>query len=282
MKSRLQINPLSSANKQAMTAQTQGLELSEIRYVAPSELSSNSLNSMFPAEKERYFEELAEDVQQRGILVPLIAKRDGTLLAGHNRLQVALKLDLARIPVQYVETVLTRQEEVRFVIADNLFRRHLSNEDKIRLYKHLYENFEERLKLRHDLYKPQDSESEGSEQGVHLVNPPVVTPLTAAIIAKDTGQKVATVQKQLRTFEQQSRRESQQNRRTQEEVAVMSASKSEEMMRAREREADRALKSAVEEIALQLQRTDVSDEWRRSAMQRTLRSMEKTQKLLPA
>jgi hypothetical protein len=90
------------------------------------------------------------------------------------------------------------------------------------------------------------------------------------------------VQKQLQRYEAQSRRESRENRISQQEVAVMSASKSEEMMRAREREADRALKSAVEEIAMQLQRTDVSEDWRRTAMSRVLRTMEKQRNMLPA
>lgn len=269
---RLNINPLAGANLQSLKPQTSGLALSEVRYVAPATLVTNSLNSIFPEEKARYFEELEEDVRERGVIVPLIAKRDGTLLAGHNRLRVALKLNLPKIPVQYVEAPLTEQEEIRFVIADNLFRRQLSNEDKIRLYEHLYENFTERIAMRHEVT------TTSWVDNVH----PSGSPLTATIIARDTGQSAAAVQKQLQRYEAQSRRESQQNRRTQEEVAVMSSAKSEEMMRAREREADRALKSAVEEIAMQLQRTDVSGDWRRTAMQRVLRSMEKTQMLLPA
>jgi sugar diacid utilization regulator len=161
---------------------------------------------------------------------------------------------------------------IRFVIADNLFRRHLSNDDKIKLYQHLYENFTDRIAKRHTVTPATRIEQFD----------PSESPLTATIIARDTGQKPAAVQKQLHSYETQLRRESAANKRSQEEVAVTSASKSEEQMRAREREADRALKSAVEEISLQLQRTDVSDDWRRTAMQRVLRTVEKQQKLLPA
>ena len=269
---RLNIDPLANSNKQSLSPQTSGLALSEVRYVSPSVLQSNSHNNFFPEETARYFEELEEDVRERGVIVPLIAKRNGQLLAGHNRLRVALNLGLPRVPVQYVETQLTEQEEIRFIISDNLFRRQLSNSDKIRLYKHLYPNFDERLELRHTVTPATRVEQFD----------PSKSPLTATVIARDTGQSAAAVQKQLQKYEAQSRRESMNNRLTQQEVAVMSASKSEEQMRAREREADRALKSAVEEIAMQLQRTDVSDDWRRTAMQRVLRTMEKQQKLLPA
>ena len=165
---------------------------------------------------------------------------------------------------------MTQEEEIRFIISDNLLRRHLSGSEKINLYRILFPNFDERVKVR------------PNTNGVDNVHTPEIEPLTASVIAKETGQTKEAVQKQLQRFEQQSRRESAKNRETQQEIAVMSASKSEEMMRAREREADRALKSAMEEIALQLQRPDVSEDWRRTAMQRVLRAMEKTQKLLPA
>lgn len=242
-----------------------------IEYVEPSRLKANPLNAKYF--KEVTLEELqnlVENIRVNGIHTPLIARSDYTLIAGHNRLEAARELGLEFIPVQFLQEDISERDEIMFIIADNLLRRHLSNSEKIELYRIMFPNFDERVKVR------------PNTNGVDSVHTLDAEPLTAADIAKETGQTKVAVQKQLQRFEQQSRRESQENRRTQEEVAVMSASKSEEMMRAREREADRALRSAVEEISLQLQRTDVSDDWRRTAMQRVLRTVEKQQKLLPA
>lgn len=123
-----------------------GVRLSDVQYVAPADLHINTLNTaLFSDETEEYFQKLTSDVKERGILVPLIAKHDGTLLAGHNRLRVAQSIGLNVVPVQYVQDELTEAQEQKFVVNDNLLRRHLSDEKRFALYRQLFPNFDERL-----------------------------------------------------------------------------------------------------------------------------------------
>ena len=122
------------------------IKLSEIKQIHPSKLKKNPLNAdYFKAESSKYFAQLMEDIELRGILVPLIAKKDGTLLAGHNRLIVAKRLGLATVPVQYVESKLTEKQEAEMLCKDNLLRRHLNSDQRKELYQRIYHDLHERL-----------------------------------------------------------------------------------------------------------------------------------------
>jgi len=154
--------------------------LMPIQHVTLDRIRENPLNAeLFTPEDTAYFGRLRDDVRMRGIQVPLIAKRDGTLIAGHNRLRVARELGLKTIPVQYVKSELTSDAEREAIIKDNLLRRQLSVDERIALYKQLYPNFDERL---------------------HTNGRPNSDALTAAKIAADTGENVETVRKQLQKY----------------------------------------------------------------------------------
>ena len=113
-------------------------QLSEILYLSPSELKENPINKdLFRDESPEYFKRLKNDILKRGIIVPLITRLDGTLLAGNNRLAIAIELGINEIPIQKVLNKLTPDEERDFIIKDNLFRRQISAEDRKRLYKTL-------------------------------------------------------------------------------------------------------------------------------------------------
>jgi hypothetical protein len=156
-----------------------GTNLSEIKQVEPSKLKPNPKNTeYFSQESEEYFANLEKDIRERGIIVPLLAKEDGTLLAGHNRLTVAERLKLKFVPVQYVKQAISESDEQAFVIKDNFLRRQLSNDERMKLYRILYPNFDERI-------------AEGMKQGK-----PKPEALNAKKIAEDTGQKITAVQKQ--------------------------------------------------------------------------------------
>ena len=124
-----------------------GIGLSDILYLSPEDLKPNPLNEkFFRRESEDYFGKLADDIGERGVIVPLIAKMDGTLLAGHNRLLVALQLGMEHIPVQKVTEQLPEAKEKEFLIKDNYLRRHLSADEKESLIRELYS--EEIMKLK--------------------------------------------------------------------------------------------------------------------------------------
>jgi ParB-like chromosome segregation protein Spo0J len=166
------------------SAKRRTIAMSEIKQIKPEELRSNKLNeTLFDAEDSAHLQMLQEDVRKRGILVPLIAKRDGTLLAGHNRLQIALALKLHLVPVQYVQETLSEEAEREFIIKDNLLRRQLSSEKKMSLYKQLYPDFEETFL---------SSTNKGGRTKKDDINR-----LTIAKVAEDTGQKETAVRKQI-------------------------------------------------------------------------------------
>ncbi|MFY7998229.1 MAG: ParB N-terminal domain-containing protein [Candidatus Kapaibacteriota bacterium] len=176
--------------------QSTGLKLSEVKEVTLAMLRANPLNStLFQEETSQYFDALSGDIRERGILVPLLAKEDGTLLAGHNRLRVAQMLGLKSVPVQYVEDDLSSEQEQHFVIKDNLLRRHLKPEQRIDLYKRLYPNFDERVlqdvrggDRKSKTYKNQSGNIQFDIRDANM-------PLSAPIVASHTGQNVETVRK---------------------------------------------------------------------------------------
>jgi ParB-like chromosome segregation protein Spo0J len=192
-----------------------GLRLSDVVQEPLEKLLSNPLNEqLFDREDTVHFERLLADIQERGILVPLIAKPNGILLAGHNRFQVAKQIGLQVVPVQYVEDTLSAEAERKFVINDNLLRRQLTSEQRIKLYRMLYPNFDTRI--RSAAGRPQKNDNNHHKKNnvdtVHISDD--ASPLTAADIAKDTGQSVAAVQKQL----QRERKEQRQQKTSKQEV----------------------------------------------------------------
>ena len=162
------------------------IPLSEIKRVAPSELTRNKKNTeYFDSEEDAHLQLLREDIRKRGILVPLIAKRDGTLLAGHNRLLLAQELRLKTVPVQYVQEDLSDEREREFIINDNLLRRHLSLEKRMMLYKLRYPDFEKRF------LNPDNVPKAGRKKSDD-------TATTLEKIAGDTGQSVSAVRMQVK------------------------------------------------------------------------------------
>lgn len=116
-----------------------GIRLSPIRMRSPSELRIDLQHSakFKPLEGEEY-DRLKADIKERGILVPLIARKDGTLFAGHNRHRAAIEIGLSTVPVQYIEDTLTPEQEREFVVKDNLFRRQLTATERASLLFELY------------------------------------------------------------------------------------------------------------------------------------------------
>ncbi len=206
---KLHNNPLSWVETKQV--EIKGVRLSDVQYVSPDKLIPNALNSFFfKEESSEYFSKLREDIRDRGIIVPLIAKKDDTLLAGHNRLRLARELGLENVPVQYVLDGLNDDAEKEFIIKDNLYRRQFSAAEWIDLYKKLYPDFDEQIQQEtrgggRKWNKTEDSVLLSSEHQSRL---------TAEKIASDTGQKVSAVQKQLTKYRRELRPEQPSSKQT--------------------------------------------------------------------
>jgi hypothetical protein len=109
-------------------------------------LSANKENSLyFKTEKMEYFNDLRENIQTHGILVPVIAKPDGTVLCGNNRYYIARSLKMTHIPVRIITSDLTEEQEISIIKDENTKRRHLTKRERLNLYVSNIDNFKESL-----------------------------------------------------------------------------------------------------------------------------------------
>jgi hypothetical protein len=113
-----------------------GVSLSPIvKMVSPKELKFNPLND-FARLPEKEYVELKEDISRNGILDALTVKKDNVIVTGENRLRIALELYVENnekvkfIPVRYYMNELSQDEEYDILEGDNLYRRHLTPEER--------------------------------------------------------------------------------------------------------------------------------------------------------
>jgi len=95
--------------------------------VDPKILKVNPKNPFTPLEP-KLFDKLVESVAAEGVLVPIIAKADNTIIDGHNRVKAAIKAR-RKVPVHYVEGSLTVSEVDRLTLRLQLLRRNLTAAD---------------------------------------------------------------------------------------------------------------------------------------------------------
>ncbi|AXR60301.1 hypothetical protein [Leptospira mayottensis] len=110
-----------------------------VKMVLPSSLKPNPKNDFDPLSEEEYAN-LKENIALNGILDALTAKKDGTIITGENRYRIALELKdhedenvrrrVESIPVRYYMNELNDEEEYDILEGDNLFRRHLTAEQR--------------------------------------------------------------------------------------------------------------------------------------------------------
>lgn len=182
---------MAAIKEEIPSSQRSAMNVSDVKRVSVQELHINPSNAeFFPIEDAQRFEQLKNDIRERGIIVPLLAKRDNTLLAGHNRLKAATELGLEYVPVQYVQEQLSAEQEREFLIKDNLLRRQFTGKEWIEIYRKLYPDFDERIVERK---RGGDRTSNSEAKNEQRDN----VPLTAKRVALDTGQKEEAVKKQL-------------------------------------------------------------------------------------
>lgn len=126
-----------------------------VKMVPPSSLKPNPRNDFDPLGEEEYAS-LKENIAENGILDALTARKDGTIITGENRYRIALELKehedemvrrrVQNIPVRYYMNELTLEEEYDILEGDNLFRRHLTAEQrKERLKKRILRKYKDEL-----------------------------------------------------------------------------------------------------------------------------------------
>lgn len=110
-----------------------------VKFVSPKRLKPNPKNDFDPLTKEES-NDLKQNIIANGILDPLTAKKGGIIVTGENRYNIALELQthedkeirkkFAKIPVRYYLKPLTDEQEYDIMESDNLFRRHLTPEQR--------------------------------------------------------------------------------------------------------------------------------------------------------
>ena len=99
-----------------------GIELSDILYLTLADLRDNPLNE-YPPLPDEELAELTEDIRQKGILIALIVKQDGTIVCGHNRKRAGIAAGLVRGPAQQILSELTPELERDIMKSENDRRR---------------------------------------------------------------------------------------------------------------------------------------------------------------
>ena len=112
-------------------------------YIKTKLLKEYSLNKQFfDGITGSDYETLKEDIEKNGIKTELHILPDHTVLCGHQRLKIALELNLNEIPVKIIDNLKTDEEIKEYVIKDNLLRRHLDTKQKYLLIAELSKTYE--------------------------------------------------------------------------------------------------------------------------------------------
>jgi hypothetical protein len=172
-----------------------GLQLLPSRLVEVSKLTPSPYNAVFDdAKDEEYWDHLRRDIEETGVITdPLIAKKDGTLIAGHSRLRIAKELleagrtEFAKIPVLYVRSELSEEEEIRRVLLSNLLRFEIPQDVRLQLEAQAYPDYY----FSHRNGRPRRDEPKRN---------------TSTSIGKETAQSPATVRQKRRIITEASRK----------------------------------------------------------------------------
>ena len=87
-----------------------------IEYIAPSTLKANPLNPR--VHPPRQIKALCRSIREHGFAVPVLIDREGRLIAGHARIEAALKVGLSEVPVVQLDQ-LSEAQARSLMIADN-------------------------------------------------------------------------------------------------------------------------------------------------------------------
>lgn len=120
------------------------LELSGILWLSPEQLQENPYNDYPPLSGEELME-LAKDIAEKGVLVPLIVRvSEDVLICGHNRRRASIEAKEPKVPVQRILRLLSEEEEREIMKSEN-DRRRGGNWSKEKKVEFIREHFGERL-----------------------------------------------------------------------------------------------------------------------------------------
>jgi hypothetical protein len=99
------------------------IDLSGILWIDPERLRENPHNEYPPLSGEELLE-LARDIAEKGVLVPLIVRvSEDVLICGHNRRRASIEAKEPKVPVQRVLRLLSEEEEREIMRSENDRRR---------------------------------------------------------------------------------------------------------------------------------------------------------------
>lgn len=119
------------------------LRLSGIEYRDPRTLTDSPHNEPFKALKDsEYMDRLQRDIADAGeITEPLLITPDGEIVSGHSRRDIALRLELDRVPVRIIEAELSEQDKKSRVYLANLSRFEIDKDTRLQLYAEIYPEY---------------------------------------------------------------------------------------------------------------------------------------------
>lgn len=112
-----------------------------IERVAPNRIKKVAeIENLYPEPEN--FEAIKRDIGSRGIQTPLHVTPNNQLLSGYTRLRAATELQLPLVPVITVP-ITDHKAMIRYAVADNANRRHLSKEARGIIFEHVKELLQE-------------------------------------------------------------------------------------------------------------------------------------------
>lgn len=109
----------------------------DIDLIKENPLSENLFGDL----PEKEFELLKEDIKDGDVQIPIEVTLDYTVITGHQRLRAKRALGFREIEVDVREDLKSEEEVEEHLIKDNLLRRHLSLEQKVKVVEYLVEKY---------------------------------------------------------------------------------------------------------------------------------------------
>jgi 16S rRNA G966 N2-methylase RsmD len=112
-------------------------------------------DGLVPPITDEEYQNLKRDINESGVMVPVITDENRGIIDGFNRLTVASELNLKTVPIQ-IHPSLSKQEKKELAIRLNAVRRQLSKEDRLEMAvslrkdKYSYRRIGEILNMNHE------------------------------------------------------------------------------------------------------------------------------------